>query len=137
MKSETFACHRPPILSSKSECILSRRHTFCQGGGSLICQDAHLFCQGSRCSRENKSDKPILRDSAKSKKTVSFRSCEPGGCRLCFCNEKCYNGNKHISYYFLTYLLKLERRNGIIKKGEKNAKQIHDYARKCQRNKGI
>ena len=85
------------VETSKSECILSRRHTFCQGGGSLIFQDAQLFCQGSRCFRENKSDKPNLRGSAESKKTVSSRSCEPGGCRLCFCNEKCYNGNKHIS----------------------------------------
>ena len=73
-------CHRPPILSSKSECILSRRHRFCQDGGIL-------FCQNATCS-VMVADAPGKTKAINLKKTVSARLCEPGGCRLCFYKEK-------------------------------------------------
>ena len=83
-------CYRPPILSSKSECILSRRHTFCQDGGTAFCQDAHLICQGSRCFRENKSDKPYQRGSAGKNENGIFPTTDSsGGYRLCLSTPKC------------------------------------------------
>lgn len=78
-----------PTVSARPFCH-PEGNIFCHAGtGTVFCQDAHLFCRGSRCSRENKSDKPILRVSAGSQtKTVSSRIYELEGYRLCFYEEK-------------------------------------------------
>ncbi len=39
-KATVGTCYRPPILSSRSERILSCRHTFCQGGGIVFYQSS-------------------------------------------------------------------------------------------------
>ena len=37
---------------------MSRRHTFCQGGDTVFCQDAHLFCQAADAPGKTKAINP-------------------------------------------------------------------------------
>ena len=94
--SETYTVSAHPYCHPKV-------NVFCHAGIGSVMGEAFYFVKKpapfvrvAYAPGKTKAINPFCA-TAQKKKTVSSRLCESGGYRLCFYNEKWYNGSNHIS----------------------------------------